>query len=340
VNKKVIPISLTAVFLIAMLSFTVTYSVRFTEAAVVTTFGRASNESTITEPGLRFKWPYPIQAVTTYDTRMRLLQTRAEAQQTRDSRQIIVEAFLTWKVGDPLKFYERFTNAGGRAEDHFDAAESTLKSLLAGAMSETGKYELSELFSPDGNSKLPELEDRILAALRSADEGSSVNDYGIETVSVGIHRVRLAEATTKAVNDRMAVNQDRIAKEIESVGEAEAEAIRAKAAESRERILAFALRRANEIQAEGDIASAQFQAQMNEYPDLAVFLKNLDLVRAAFSDRTTVILSTDSPGLRLLDPEAMGLLSPGQIPSSGFPESWRRARAVEADPAGNGEDSN
>lgn len=325
--KKMVPITLTVVFLLAMLSFSVTYSVRFTEAAVVTTFGNASEESTFKEPGLRFKWPYPIQSVTTYDTRMRLLQTRAAAQQTRDDRQIIVEAFLTWRVGDPLTFFQRFSNAGSRSEDHFAEAENTLKDLLAGAISETGKYALSDLFSPDGDTKLPELEGRILMALQQTDQGTSIADYGIEAVSVGIHRVRLAEVTTKAVNDRIAANRDRKAREIESAGEAEAEAIRAKARESRERILAFALRRAKEIEAEGNIAAAQFQAEMAEYPDLAVFLKNLDLIRASFSDRTTVILSTDSPGLRLLDPEAMGLLSPGQIPSSGFPDSWRKARA-------------
>lgn len=338
--KRIVPIALTVIFLLAMLSFTVTYSVRFTEAAVVTTFGKASEESTITEPGLRFKLPYPIQTVTTYDTRMRLLQTRAEAQQTQDDKQIIVEAFLTWRVSDPLKFFERFSNSGGRAEDHFDAAERTLQSLLAGAMSETGKYALSDLFTPTGDSKLPELEGRILAALQQPQgTGRSIADYGIEAASVGIHRVRLAQETTQAVNDRMAANRDRLAKAIESAGDAEAEAIRARARESRERILAFAQRRAKEIEAEGNVAAAQFQAQMNEYPDLAVFLKNLDLIRAAFSDRTTVILSTDSPGLRLLDPEAMGLLSPGQIPSSGFPESWRSARgeAAGAVPAGGGE---
>lgn len=329
--KVPIPILLAIVFLLAMASFTVTYSVRFTEAAVVTTFGKADEQSTITEPGLRFKLPYPIQAVTTYDTRVRLLQTRAEAQQTKDDRQIIVEAFLTWRVGNPLEFYKRFSNAGGRPEDHFAAAESTLKSLLAGAMSETGQYALGELFSPDGNTKLPELEGRILAALKQADEGKSIADYGIEAVAVGIHRVRLADATTKAVNDAIAANRERIAKEIESAGEAEAEAIRSKAESDRRRILDFANRRAKEIEAEGDIAAAQFQAKMNEYPDLAVFLKNLDLIKAAFSERTTVILSTDSPGLRLLDPQALGLLSPGQIPSSGLPESWRRARATDGD---------
>lgn len=335
--KNLVPIVLTAAFLLALLSFTVTYSVRFTEAAVVTTFGRASEESTIREPGLRLKWPYPIQSVTTYDTRTRLLQNRAEAQQTKDDKQIIVEAFLTWRVSDPLKFFERFSNSGGRAEDHFAAAEGTLKSLLAGAMSETGNYALSDLFTPTGDSKLPELENRILTALQGrGGAGPSISDYGIEATSVGIHRVRLAEATTQAVNDRIAANRDRKAKEIESAGDAEAVTIRAKANEDRERILAFAQRRANEIRAEGDTAASRFQAQMNEYPDLAVFLKNLDLVRKAFSDRTTVILSTDSPGLKLFDLRGVGLLKPGEIPPSGLPESWRSTQSGGAEHSGEG----
>jgi len=333
--KKLVPIALTVIFLLALLSFTVTYSVRFTEAAVVTTFGKASEKSTITEPGLRFKWPYPIQAVTTYDTRTRLLQTRAEAQQTRDDRQIIVEAFLTWRVADPLKFFERFSNAGTRPEDHFAAAESTLKSLLAGAMSETGKYALSDLFTPTGGSKLPELEGGILAALtRPDDRGNSIGDYGIDPTAVGIHRVRLAEATTRAVNDRMAANRDRLAKEIEAGGQAIAQAIRAKAQADSERILTFAQLKARQIEAEGDTAAAQYQSRMGEHPELAVFLKNLDLLRRAFSERTTVILSTDSPGFSLVDPKAMSENPAGAIPSSGLPEAWGGAGASGGDEGG------
>lgn len=324
--KRWISLSLTVAFVLAMLSYSMTYTVRFTEAAVVTTFGKATAESTITEPGMRLKWPYPIQSVTTYDKRMRLLQTRAEAQQTSDDKQIVVEAFLTWKVNDPLKFYERFSNSGNRAEDHFDAAAATLRSLLSGALSETGKYALSDLFSAESDSQLPELEGRILSALREPQGGGvSIADYGIEPSSVGIYRVRLAEETTQAVNDRIAANRDRLAKAIEAQGDAEAEAIRAKAREDRDRILAFANRRAKEIEAEGDTAAAVFQKRMGEYPELAVFLKNLDLIRSSLSDRATVILSTDSPGLRLLDPQQIGVLTPGEIPSSGLPDSWRGA---------------
>jgi regulator of protease activity HflC (stomatin/prohibitin superfamily) len=137
------------------------------------------------------------------------------------------------------------------------------------------------------------------------------------------------------VNDRIAANRDRLAKQIEAAGDAEAQAIRARAEAGRDRILAFARLRATEIEAEGDRAAAQYQAQMSQYPDLAVFLKNLDLIREAFSSRTTVILSTDSPGLRLLDPKGLGELPAGQIPASGLPEHWREASSAPGtEPAG------
>lgn len=322
--RRFVTIVLALIFLFALLSFTVTYSVRFTEAAVVTTFGKAGEGGVQTEPGLRFKWPYPIQSVTRYDTRVRLLTTRAEAQQTRDDRQIIVEAFLTWRVEDPLKFFERFSNAGPRSEDHYAAAERVLRSLLAGALAETGRYTLGDLFTATaGGSKLPELEQGMLAALSQLDErGKSLADYGIRSTGIGVHRVRLAEQTTAAVNDAIAANRDRKAKEIESAGQAEADAIRARAESDASRIREFARAYADRIRAEGDAAGRQYLEQMSENPELAIYIKNLDFIRQAFSKRTTVVLSTDMPGLNLLEPDALGIVPPGAIPGSGLPESW------------------
>src|SRR3954466_12064032 len=109
---------LTGIFLIALLAFTITYTVRFTEAAVLTTFGKADETDVRKDPGLYVKWPYPIQSVTTYDKRTRVLSTKFEQLSTADSRQVVVECFCTWKVSDPLLFFRRFSNAGQRADEH------------------------------------------------------------------------------------------------------------------------------------------------------------------------------------------------------------------------------
>ncbi len=318
--QRLIIFVLAILFVLMLLAVTLTYSVRFTEAAVLTTFGKASEESTIKEPGLRFKLPYPIQSVTTYDTRARLLETRLEAQQTADDKQIIVESFLVWRVSEPLEFFKRFSNAGRRADDHYDRASSLLTTLLRGAMAETGRFELSGLFTPEvGASKIPELEAAMMEALkRSGEQGQSLSDYGIEAVQVGISRILLGEETTGAINDQMAATRDRLAKELEDEGAAAAVAIRTKASSDAQRILAFARLRAEEIRQTGVIEASKFTSQMDELPELATFLAGIDFMKQTYGQRITLILTADSPGLSLLNIDKFQAAENGTIPDFGL----------------------
>lgn len=318
--QRLIIFILAGLFVLMLLAVTLTYSVRFTEAAVLTTFGKASEESTIKDPGLRFKLPYPIQSVTTYDTRARLLETRLEAQQTADDKQIIVESFLVWRVSEPLEFFRRFSNSGRRAEDHYARASSSLTTLLRGAMAETGRFNLSELFTPEiGASKIPELEAAMMAALNSpGEQGQTLADYGIEAVQVGISRILLGEETTGAINDQMAATRDRLAKELEDEGAAAAVAIRTKASSDAQRILAFARLRAQEIRQTGVIEASQFTSQMDEMPSLATFLAGIDFMKRAYGQRITLILTADSPGLSLLSVDDFQAAEDGELPDMGL----------------------
>jgi len=318
--QRLIIFVLAGLFVLMLLAVTLTYSVRFTEAAVLTTFGKASEESTIKEPGLRFKLPYPIQSVTKYDTRARLLETRLEALQTADDKQIIIETFLVWKVEDPLEFFKRFSNAGRRADDHYARATSTLTTLLRGAMAETGRFELSELFTPElGGSQIPALEAAMMQALSSTGEqGQSLADYGIKPVQVGISRILLGEETTGAINDQMAATRDRLAKELEDEGAAAAVAIRTKASSDAQRILAFARLRAEEIRQTGVIEASRFTSQMDELPSLATFLAGIDFMKNTYGERITLILTADSPGLSLLQLDKFQAAENGVLPDMGL----------------------
>ena len=125
-----IPAIVMYVIVAALVLFSTTYTVRFTEVAVLTTFGKAGEGSIKTEPGLKFKWFYPIQQVTKYDNRIRLVQGQSETQQTADDFQIVMEAFLTYRVTDPLAFFRNFSSAGDRAVDHFARAEHVVLGAL------------------------------------------------------------------------------------------------------------------------------------------------------------------------------------------------------------------
>ncbi len=295
-------------FVLAILSFSMLYTVRFTETAVVTTFGKAGENSIISEPGLRFKLPYPIQSVTKYDTRTRIINARSETQQTADDFQIIVEAYMTYRVEDPLKFFRSFSNAGDRSIDHFVKAEDdVLRDLLRSAMGQTSNFAMNDLFSPSQDaSKLPELEDRVMNALTaSSSAGTSLEDYGIRITSVGIDRIILPEDTTDAVITRMGANRDRLAERYESEGRSQARAIEAEARSNADKIRAFAQRRADEILAKGEAEAAPYLAQQNINPDLAVFIQNIRLMRESMAKKFTLIFSTSDYGMQLFDPDIL-----------------------------------
>lgn len=305
-------------FAAALLSYMFAYSVRFTEAAVLTRFGKANEGAVKREAGLYFKLPYPIDNVTKYDTRTRVLPVKLETQQTADNRQIIVEAFCTWSVEDPLKFFQRFSNAGERAEDHYIAAETALRSSLRTAMGLASRYRMDQLFNEKANaSKIPELEAAALAAFASADlkTGLSLADYGIKATSVGVSRVVLPESTTTAVFEAMKTRRERFAKETESQGQAQAQSIKSNANSESKRILAFAERRAKEIRSLGEAESVPYLKQMNSNAELAVFLSNMELLRNSFSKKTTLVLSSDTPGVAALFPNFASDLRPGEIPT-------------------------
>ncbi len=315
--QRTLWIVLSVVFVLVLVSFTVTYQVRFTEKAVLTTFGKADPDSSKGGAGLHFKLPYPIQSVTTYDTRLRFTPAKGQSVSTKDSRLIIVEAYCTWRVSDPLKFYERFSNAGASSDEHFRKASEVISSALSGSMTEIGSFNMDELFARDqGASKLPQLEGRMMQAMVGGSSGVSLSEYGIEARDVGINKIILPEATSKAVNERMAANRDRVAQAIQSQAEAEEVGIKGKADSMSKTILAFAERRAQEIRNKGDLEAAQFIRQMNVNPELAVFLKNIDLLRDSLAKKATLVIPFSAPGMGVFSPNAMDNVRPGQIPGS------------------------
>ena len=314
--RRTIIFAVTIVFALALLARAVTYTVRFTEAAVLTTFGKSAAESGKSiSPGLHFKWPDPVQSVTKYDTRKRFVQTRSETQQTRDSRQLIVEGYCTWKVSDPLEFFKRFSNAGTLAKDHFDKAETVIRDNLRSALGETSSYSMDELFTAGSRtSKLPELEQRVLAALKTKG-GASLDAYGIQVEEVGINRLRLPEEVTKAVMESMRSDRNRLVQTLQSRGASQAQTITTAAEANASRIEKFAEAYAEEIRRQGEVEATQFVAQQNEAPELAIFLKQVDLMKTALAKRMTFIFTTDDAGFEAMNPQAMSSERTNRVPA-------------------------
>jgi modulator of FtsH protease HflC len=319
---------LVAGFVVLVLgSFAFTYTVRFTETAVKTTFGKASADGVIREPGLYFRLPFPFQEVTKYDTRTRLLTLKVETQQTADNRQVAVEVFCTWRVSDPLKFFQTFST-GERAEEHFAKAEQALQANLRSAAGATSNFTMQDLFTAQaGASKLAALEAMMKDSFTKASgkEGQSLDAYGIEAVSVGMTRILMPQEVTAAVFERMKAGRERIKSEIESQGQSQAQTIRDRATSDAQKISAFAERLAQDIRSKGDSEVAPYLEMMNQNPQLAVYLEQMEFIRGMNPRTATLVVPSSYPGFNLLMPDALNTMRAGEIPAFTSPEQIERA---------------
>ena len=106
----------------------------------------------------------------------------------------------------------------------------------------------------------------------------------------------------------------RVANELRSLGQAEAEKIRADADRQREVILAEAYRDAQRIKGEGDArASAIYAQAYGENPEFYAFYRSLEAYRATFRNRSDVMVLEPDLGLLPLFPEPG---RPGPSPAS------------------------
>ena len=298
-----------AIIVAGFVLFMTTYTVRFTDAAVVTTFGKAGEDSVILEPGLEFKLPAPIQNVTVYDTRARFLERVPEQQTTADQRPVVVGGFLTWRVSDPRTFYQRFRQeAGPGAAEQYIEAEKTLRELFRSAMSEVSRFRFNELLAagPEA-SRLDDLEAAILRRLEAPSEegGGEVSSYGIAIGLVGINELMVPQDVTEQIFEAMRGERATISSALQAEGEAEAASLRAQAESQAQRIEAFANVQAGQQRARGERAAAPLYAAQAGAPELAEFLAQLELIRDGLGRRATLILPTTMFGTRLFDPGAL-----------------------------------
>jgi len=275
----VILAGLTLLFI--LLLFSMTYTVSYHEVGIRSRFGQTSEDSIIRDAGLHFRLPFFADSISLIDTRLKIHQSPLEMLQTSDGQQVVVKAFLLWRVDTqgsaPLNFYRSYGST--------DAAKSTIDGQFKDALSALSAFSFDDLTG--ATNILSEVEETIL------DRLDSLHYTGIIPVSVGINRLLLPSKTTTAVLIRMQARRETLAEQRHSKGLAEAEAIRAEAEAKRDKIMAFASQRAEDIRAEGEEQAAEYLKQMGEDEDLAIFLTWLDAVKSSLSKNTTLVLESN-----------------------------------------------
>ncbi|MBL9187790.1 MAG: protease modulator HflC [Opitutaceae bacterium] len=288
-TRALIAAVVVAVLGCAMCSFQVASN----ESAVLTRFG--SPVRTLGEPGLYFKWPWPVDTVHRFDTRLAFHDTRLSEALTQDKRNIILPVFLAWRVADPLKFLQAL-GAPAAAPAKLDSLATSARNALL------GRYDFAELVSTDpAKLKLAEFESRLAEAIRP----QALAAFGIAIEQVGLKRIALPEANTLYVFERMKAERGQFAAKFRAEGRREAEELRARTDAERTVLVAEAQKFAEETrgQAEADAARIYAEAHAQD-PKFYTFLRELETLRKVTRDNTTLILDTDTAPFNQLKPAA------------------------------------
>ena len=279
------------VILVIVISIMMLFSfkVRETEVVLVTTFGRATR--TETEPGLKFfKWPQPINVVHKFDSRYQLYESRQEETNTKGGEPIIVTSYVVWKVGDPLKFLNAVQDKTG--------AENNIKGLLRNTQNSViGRHYFSEFVNSDPEKiKFTEIEKEM----RQAIAEHALNEYGIDIKLVGIKQLGVDKEVTKDVFKRMEADRERKTNKILADGKAEADKIRAEADAMKAILEAIAEAEAKAIRGAGDAEAAKYYEMLEEDPELAMFLRDVEALKKILEEKSTIILGADTEPVKLL----------------------------------------
>ncbi len=283
-TNKYIAAAAGALLLLVYLSF---YSVRETEFALVTQFGRPVR--TVADAGLHVKWPF--QSILWFDRRLRIYNPRPSEFLTRDKKNLVIENYVAWRIEDP----DRFVQSVGDTT----AAEMRLHDIIwSGLSAALGTEDLDSLVSVSADRVQVQ---PMLNQLTATADQTALSQYGITVADVRIKRLNLPEQNKQSVFARMRAERERIAMQYRAEGEEHALTIRANADREKEEILSAAYKDAEKTRGEGDAEATRIYGQAySKNPRFYKLLRTLESYKKVLDDKTTIILDSDSELLKVL----------------------------------------
>lgn len=258
-----------------------TFTVDETQQAVVLQFGEIVRE--VKEPGLHFKTPF-LQNVVYLEDRLLSMDIQPAPVITVDKQRLTVDSYTLWRIRDARRFVETMRGLRSNAEQRLD---DIVYSLLRDVL---GQKDFDEVLRREFLNEVRQRAQRQVA------------DFGMDIVDVRIKRADLPEANERAVYQRMISEREQIAQRFRAEGEQEAQKIKSEADRQVQVILAQARKRAEELKGEGDAQALEIYANAyNQDPDFFLFWRTLESYKRSLAKNSTLVLSTESDYLKLLD---------------------------------------
>ncbi|MBL3284968.1 Modulator of FtsH protease HflC [Rickettsiales endosymbiont of Paramecium tredecaurelia] len=251
------------------------------ENAMILQFGEAVR--TILTPGLHFKVPF-IQSVEFFDKRLLSVDVDAKELTAADGKRIIIDAFVRFKIIDPVLFYRTMRNEHGLKIRVNRLCESSMRKVI-------GTANLSALLTDQRSD--------IMHRIKVSIEGELVS-FGVQVVDVRILRADLPKENSAAIYSRMQTDREKEAKQIRAEGYEEAAKIQSRADKESKIISSQALLEAQNLKAQADKEAAQiYNVAYGSDPEFYQFYQSL-LVYEALSHNTFFVLQPGSEFLKHL----------------------------------------
>lgn len=305
----------------ARLSMVVTYP---NEYKVIKTLGKISRVTT--EPGLTFHIPV-VQSVTKILKSSRLYDIAPTEIYTSDKKKMEVDAYIVWRVTDPIKFTQQLNASRTSAEGKISAmvygalkatvSATSQEELIASRDAALDKNEkddgledvdINDITSEDlsgqegqdnaaaEETKVISISEKVLAQI---DKDYNPEQYGIEIQMVKIKKLDLPDENKDAVYNRMITERKNIAAAYKAQGESEAQKIRNTTDKETAVMISEAEAKAAQLEAEGEAQYMQILSDAYNDPDKAeyyLFVRQLDAAKKSLEGgNTTLFLDSDSP---------------------------------------------
>ncbi len=273
-QNKIILGAVSVLVVILMMS---TFTVYETEKAIKFRLGEIVKSDYA--PGLHFKLPL-INNIKLFDARIQTMDSRPERFLTAEKKNVIVDSFVKWRIGDVTKFY---TVVAGDT----DQANLRLDQIIKDAFrSEFSKRNIKQLVSTDRSA--------IREILIKNSKQIAAN-LGMDILDVQVMRIDLPEEVSASVFSRMEAERERVAREFRSQGAEAAERIRADADRQRVVTLANAYREAEKLRGDGDASAEEIYANAySQDSEFYNFYRSLSAYKKTFGSSSMIMLDADS----------------------------------------------
>ncbi len=278
-SKKILGIVvLIAAVIVLGSSLVVTYP---DEYMLVKQFGEIVK--VVKEPGVSLKVPF-IQEANSVPKQLQLYDIPESDVITKDKKTMIADAFVLWKISDPVLFTRHLNGQVAQAQSRISA---TVFSSLKSVISNMDQMEIIE----NRNGKLAQdIKDNI---------GASLDDYGIEVIAVETKSLDMPDDNKQSVYERMISERNNIAASYTAEGKSSAQKILNDTSKEVSVMKSGAAAEAEKIKAEGEAQYMQILSGAyndENKADFYNFVRSLDAAKVSLQgNNNTLILDKSSP---------------------------------------------